>query len=242
MRQRPVAEAGDERPPPPPEGQAGPLTMLEPGPDARETEPESDPLPFRLPDTAVDVVAMAASAGGLRALSQVLSGLLPDFPAAILIVQHIAPTRESLMAHILSLRTGLQVKQAEEGDRLRAGTVFIAPPDRHLLIRADGTISLTLTARVHFVRPSADALFESVAAVFQERAVAVVLTGTGSDGAAGIEAIKAQGGTVIVQEEATSEFAGMPHAAIHTGKADLILPLHAIPNALNALITRGASS
>ena len=87
------------------------------------------------------------------------------------------------MADILSRRTPLQVKQAEEGDRLYPATVYIAPPNRHLLVNADGTLSLSQSELVHFVRPSADLLFESVAASYQDRAIAVVLTGTGSDGA-----------------------------------------------------------
>ena len=83
---------------------------------------------------------------------------------------------------------------------LKPGTVYIAPPNRHLLVKYDGTLTLSQSELVHFVRPSADLLFESVAASFKERAIAVVLTGTGSDGAMGVEAIKKMGGTVIVQE------------------------------------------
>ena len=129
-----------------------------------------------------DVVAMAASAGGLNALSQVLAPLPADFPAAIVLVQHLDPRHRSLMAEILNRRAHLHVEQAEEGKHLKPGTVFIAPPDRHLLVNRDGTLSLTQSELVHFVRPSADLLFESVAASYRDRAIAVVLTGTGSDG------------------------------------------------------------
>ena len=102
-----------------------------------------------------------------------------------------------------------------------------------------GTLSLSQTELVHFVRPSADLLFESVAATSKQRAIAVVLTGTGVDGNMGVRAIKKMGGTVIVQDEQTSEFFGMPFAAIQTGCADFILPLDEIPKALLTLVLRG---
>jgi two-component system chemotaxis response regulator CheB len=140
------------------------------------------------------------------------------------------------MAEILSRRTSLTVKQAEAGDRIERGTVFIAPPDNHLLVNADGTLSLTQTELVHFVRPSADLLFESVAAAYRERAIAVVLTGSGSDGAMGVRAIKKMGGTVIAQDEATSEFFAMPNAAIETGFVDFVLPLDEMAAALVSLV------
>ena len=185
---------------------------------------------------AFDVVALAASAGGLTALSKVLSGLPPDFPASVVVVQHLDPRHRSLMADILSRRTRLKVKQAEEGDRLIPATVYIAPPDRHLLVNPDGTLSLSQSELVHFVRPSADLLFESVAASYRDRAIGVVLSGSGSDGAMGVGAIKKMRGTVIVQDEKTAEFFGMPGAAIQTGGVDFILRLDEIPSALITLV------
>jgi two-component system chemotaxis response regulator CheB len=175
------------------------------------------------------------------ALGQILSALPSEFPAAIVIVQHLDPRHRSLMADILSRRTPLQVKQAQEGDHLTPGTVYIAPPDRHLLVNRDSTLSLTETELVHFVRPSADLLFESVAASFTDRAIAVVLTGTGSDGSMGVQAIKKMGGTVVAQDEKTSEFFGMPGAAIQTGNVDFILPLNEIPSALVTLVMKGGA-
>src|SRR5512143_1462059 len=186
-----------------------------------------------------DVVAIAASAGGLNALGVVLSGLPELFPAAVLIVQHLDPRHPSFMADILKRRTALQVKEAEEGERLKLGTVFIAPPNRHLLVNMDATIALTQTELVHFVRPSADLLFESVAAVFRDRAIAVVLSGSGSDGSMGVSAIKKMGGQVIAQDEQSAEFFGMPRAAIQTGNVDLTLPLAEIPQALIRLVGKG---
>jgi Chemotaxis response regulator containing a CheY-like receiver domain and a methylesterase domain len=114
--------------------------------------------------------------------------------------------------------------------------VYVAPPDRHLLVNDDGTLSLSRTELVNFLRPSADLLFESVAASFKDRAIAVVLTGTGSDGSKGLHAIKKMGGTIISQDEGTSEFFGMPAAAIRTGLVDFVLPLNQIAAALTTLV------
>jgi two-component system, chemotaxis family, protein-glutamate methylesterase/glutaminase len=183
------------------------------------------------------VVAIAASAGGLHALDEILSRLTPDFGAPILVVQHISRRRESVMAKILARKTPLAVKQAEDGERIVPGCVYTAPSDYHLLVRPGGIIALTSTDLVHFVRPSADLLFESVAESFGSRAVAVVATGTGFDGASGVRAIKRSGGVVIVQDELSSEFFGMPGAAIDTGDVDLIVPLDQIAAALTRLIS-----
>jgi two-component system, chemotaxis family, protein-glutamate methylesterase/glutaminase len=188
-----------------------------------------------------EIVALAASAGGLKALTDVLAGLPSSFPAALVVVQHLDRRHRSLMAEILDKRTALGVSEAREGDRLRPGRAFIAPPDRHLLINPDGVLTLSQTELVHFVRPSADLLFESTAAAYRERAIAVVLSGSGRDGAMGVKAIKKMGGTVIVQDEKTSEFFGMPDAARQTGIVDFILPLHEIAPALQTLVN-GAQS
>lgn len=183
------------------------------------------------------VVALCSSAGGLNALSQILSALPVDFPAAITVVQHVSPHHTSMMVDILSRRTQLSVKNAGDGDYLSAGTIYLAPPDHHLLVNSNSSLSLTHSELVHFVRPSCDLLFESVAASFKQQAIAVVLSGTGSDGAMGVRAIKEMGGTVIVQDSKTAEFGGMPAAAINTGVADLVLPLDEIASALVRLVT-----
>ncbi|TMB53268.1 MAG: chemotaxis protein CheB [Deltaproteobacteria bacterium] len=190
-------------------------------------------------DAAFDVVALAASAGGLTALSSVLADLPAGFPAGILVVQHLDPRHRSLMADILSRRTHLEVKQAEDGDRLAGGRVYIAPPNRHLLLNGDGSLSLTQTELVHFVRPSADLLFESVAASYKDRSIAVVLSGSGGDGSMGVKAIKKMGGTVLAQDQRTSEFFGMPGAAIDGGSVDFVLPLEEIAPALVTLVMKG---
>jgi two-component system, chemotaxis family, protein-glutamate methylesterase/glutaminase len=185
--------------------------------------------------SAYEVVALAASAGGLNALTHVLAALPGDFPAALVVVQHLDPRHRSLMAEILGRRTALPVKEAEQGEALQPGRAYMAPPDRHLLVNPDRSLSLTQTELVHFVRPSADLLFESAAASFKERAIAVVLSGSGSDGAMGVRAIKKMGGTVIVQDARNAEFAGMPDAALATGVADFVLALDEIAPALQKL-------
>lgn len=190
---------------------------------------EPRPLPLH-------VVALAASAGGLAALSMVLSGLPADLPAALVVVQHLDPHHESLMPKILERRSALHVKQAEDGEALDHGTVYVAPPNLHLSVNGDDTLSLEQTARIHFLRPSADRLFESVAAVYGSRAVAVVLTGTGKDGSSGIRAVKAGGGVTVAQSPDTAEYPGMPSSAIGTGCVDLILELHEIAPRLIRLI------
>jgi two-component system chemotaxis response regulator CheB len=185
---------------------------------------------------ATDAVLVAASAGGLSALTAVLSELPANFPAGVAIVQHIEPHHRSMLAEILGRSCALPVMQATDGQRFEPGVVHVAPPDHHLLVDADGSLSLTRTELVHFVRPSADLLFESGAASFGRRAIGVVLTGTGSDGSLGVEAIKRRGGTVIAQDEETSDFFGMPGAAIEAGAVDFVLPLGQISDALTSLV------
>lgn len=188
---------------------------------------------------AFDVVACASSAGGLNALSELLSRLPGDFPAAVAVVQHLDRRHRSLVADILARRTKLSVKQAQAGDKLVAGTVYIAPPNRHLLVNPDGRLALADSELVHFLRPSADLLFESVAASFRDRVIGVVLSGTGKDAAMGVTAIKSMGGTVIAQDPKSAEFSGMPAEAIATGNVDFVLPLDEIAEALVTLVMKG---
>lgn len=175
----------------------------------------------------------------MAALSQVLSGLPADFPSPILVVQHLDRHHKSWMAEILTRRVRLDVRQAQGGEVARPGTVYIAPPDRHLLVNPQGVLSLSDAALVRYVRPSADLLFSSLAASFGAQVIAVVLSGTGQDGADGVRDVKQEGGTVIAQDEASSEFFGMPGAAIHTGAVDRVLPLREIAGYLVEL-TRNA--
>ncbi|HEX3155127.1 MAG TPA: chemotaxis protein CheB, partial [Candidatus Angelobacter sp.] len=181
---------------------------------ARQPKKPAETLPYSLRN--FDVVALGASAGGLNALSQVLSGLPISFPSSIVVVQHLAPGHKSWMAHLLGRSTRLKVKQAEHGEILLPGVVYTAPPDEHLLV-GPGKVQLAHSQLVHFSRPSIDLLFESVAGTYGSRSVGVVLSGSGRDGAAGARTIKEAGGITIAQLPETAEFRHMPEAAIETG-------------------------
>lgn len=200
------------------------------------THKQEHTVSAHLPNVAYNVVAIAASWGGIKALSEILSALPADFPAAIVVVQHLSPLYRSYMPELLNRRTPLRVKHAEAGELLRPRTVYIAVPGKHLLVNLDGTLSLSDAAKVNFVRPAANKLFISLATSYKIRAIAVVLTGKQSDGTLGVLAIKKYGGMVLAQDEATSECFDMPKAAIATGKVDFVLPLDAIASTLVSLV------
>ena len=185
------------------------------------------------------IIAMAASAGGLNALSVILGGLPANFPAAIAIVMHLAPEHKSILAEILNSRTHLPVKQAHTGAVLSRGSVFVAPPNHHLSVVKGGRLKLSSSAaeKFHFARPSAEPLFASVAKIYKRRAIAVVLTGGDGDGSFGVQIIKEWGGTVIAQDRPTSQDFSMPETSIKTGDVDFVLPLNAIAPKLIELIS-----
>ena len=187
------------------------------------------------------LVAIASSAGGLRALGLLLAALPPDFRLPVAIVQHVDPNHASALAKILGKRTSLHVKDAELCDKLRPGWVYIAPSNRHIAVNIGGLLVLTQAPPVRYSRPSADVLFESAARNCSGPVIGVVLTGTGSDGSDGARAIRQHGGVVIAQDEKTSEFFGMPHAAIGTGSVDYVLPLDAIADRLLVLTRKEAA-
>jgi two-component system chemotaxis response regulator CheB len=187
------------------------------------------------------VIAMAASVGGLKALSVILGGLPADFPAAIAIVMHVSPHHKSLLAGILNSRSHLVVSEAHTGDRLCPSRVFVAPPNHHLSVAKDGCLKLSSAQaeKIHFARPSAEPLFASVAELYRKNAIAVVLTGGDGDGSFGVQIINEQGGTVIAQDRPTSENFSMPETSIKTGDVDFILPLDDIAPTLIALVWAG---
>ena len=195
------------------------------------TEPETIPAPM-----PHDVVVMAASAGGLDAITTIMKALPGDFPAAIAVVQHRAPEPSTMFEKLVGRSTRLAVRQAQAGDLLRPGTVHVAPPGRHLLIGPGGVLSLSDSPKVRSSRPSADRLFESAAAVFRARVIAVVLTGGDGDGSDGIRAVKRMGGRVVAQDEGSSQVFGMPHSARQTGMVDFVLPIGNIAAQLVAMV------
>jgi two-component system, chemotaxis family, protein-glutamate methylesterase/glutaminase len=183
------------------------------------------------------VVALVTSAGGLDALSQVLAPLPAELPAAVLIVQHQSPDHTSFLAHILNKRTALQVSAARDGDLLVQGMVLVAPPAQHLLVTSEARIGLITSGELPPSRPSADLLLATLAVTCGPRALAVVLTGKGHDAQAGIRAIHHCGGTVLAQDQATSEHFGMPSAAATTGLVDAVLPVQDIARRIYAHVT-----
>ncbi len=175
-----------------------------------------------------DVVALVGSAGAIAAMVDVLGTLPADLDAAVVVLLHLMPDHPSLLAQILARKTELQVREAQEGDALEAGTVYVAPPDLHLLVTAQGMLHLESSPRVHHVRPSADTLLLSLAQAYGKRCFAAVLSGSGSDGADGTLAVHEAGGHVVAQDEATSAHFGMPSAAILAGGVDQVLALEDI--------------
>ena len=190
--------------------------------------------------SAFDVVVIGASAGGVSALAVVLGELPASFPVGIALVLHLSPARPSALIDVLARQTRLRVCWAEEGTRLRPGVVVVAPPDRHLVFQADGTISLAQTPQVHFSRPSVDTMFVSAAQAFGPRTLAVILTANGYDGSDGVAVVHQMGGVVIAQDEASSEYFSMPHQAIASGGVSFVLPLVGIAPALERLVSLGA--
>jgi two-component system chemotaxis response regulator CheB len=195
--------------------------------------------PHAQPRLATRVIAVVSSAGGIAALSKMLGELPRDLPAAVLVVQHLLASRPSHLAEILGWHTALTVEEARSGCYPRHGTVYVAPSNAHLLVRADRRLQLSHLPPLHFCRPSGDRLFESLATSFGPQAIAVILTGTGRDGAAGAQLLRRHGGTVIVQDPPTAEFLGMPKAALEAGAVDRVLPLGEIARALESLAGSG---
>jgi two-component system, chemotaxis family, protein-glutamate methylesterase/glutaminase len=191
--------------------------------------------PLRFP-----VVALVTSAGGLDALTRVLAPLPADLPAAVLVAQHLDPDRMSHLTAILAERTALRVGEAVDGDELVPGVALVVPAARHLLVTSAARIGLLDTGDLPPARPSADLLLATLAVTCGPRALAVVLTGKGSDAQAGIRAIAHCGGTVFAQDEGTSAHFGMPGAAIGTGLVHAVLPLAGIAEAIRRHVDRHA--
>ena len=184
------------------------------------------------------VVAIGASVGGLGALRTIFSDLPADFGGAIMVAHHRGLTStESYLSYLglLQGRTSLRVIEAAHGEKLRGGVVYVAPLGRHIEVCRDGTVYTDRSERLATVRPSIDLLFETVAACYGDRAIGVVLSGTGRDGAEGVQAIRGRGGFVIAQDRGSSTEFGMPCSAIETRRVDLVLPLRHIGFALRTL-------
>lgn len=179
-------------------------------------------------------IAIGASAGGFNALKTILTQLKVDLAATIVIVQHTSPNSGDYMSKHLDSVSKLKVKEAEEKEKLKPGTAYIAPPNYHLLVEYDETLSLSVDERVNYSRPSIDVLFETASDVFGSALIGIVLTGASSDGSAGLKRIKDAGGLTVVQDPSSAEVSTMPEAAIAAvGKPDHILSPEDIAKLLN---------
>lgn len=194
-------------------------------------------------EPAFDLIVIAASAGGVQALQDVLSGLPADFPVPICVVQHRSLRTPDLLPGVLGRRTRLKVKRSAPGERMEAGTVYLAPVDAHLMINPDLTLALKDGTRIRHVLSSANPLFTTAAKATGKGTIGVVLTGNDSDATDGVQAIKQEGGLVIAQDRSTAQHFGMPGSAIQTGAVDYVLPLDRIGPALMDLVHgRGVAS
>ena len=178
--------------------------------------------------TGHDVIVIGASAGGVQALSHLVSDLPADFPAAVLIVLHLARFGTSAMPAILGRAGVLPTGHPQDGEKLLAGRIYIAPPDHHMLLE-DGHIRLSRAPTENGHRPAIDVLFRSAAYAYRNRVVGVVLTGNLDDGTAGLAEIKSCGGIAIVQDPEDADYSGMPSSALAHVEVDHVLALSAIP-------------
>lgn len=181
------------------------------------------------------LVAVGASYGGLQAMSMLLDGIPAAFGAALVFVQHRSKDSDETLVNVLQEHSRLPVQEAEDKLPIRAGRVYVAPPDYHLLVDAE-TFALSTEAPVAYSRPSIDVFLESASEAFGDRVVGVVLTGANADGARGLLAVKQAGGYAIAQDPDTAVSPAMPRAAIAAVAVDDVLPLERIASRLLELV------
>ena len=188
-------------------------------------------------EPAPSLVVVGASAGGVEALTTLAAGLPDDLAAAVCVVLHLPAGADSRLAHILSRAGRLPAVQALGGETLERGRIFVAPPDRHLVVR--GTQALVVRGpHENGLRPSIDTLFRSAAVAYGARTVAVILSGSRDDGVAGASAVGRRGGCVFVQDPAGAPFPGMPAETISRDHPDRVLPLDDLAGAIAAAVQR----
>jgi len=185
------------------------------------------------------LVVIGCSTGGPGALHQIIPRLPADLPAGVLVVQHMPPGFTRSLAQRLDELSPIAVKEAQAGDRVRAGQVLVAPGGYHMTVDADGRIGLDQGPPVHGVRPAVDVTFDSVLPVWKERLVGVILTGMGYDGAKGMARLKKAGGWTIVEDASTCVVYGMPRVVVEMGAAQEVLPVHSIAEAITRAVGEG---
>lgn len=181
------------------------------------------------------IVGIGASAGGLEAITQLIGHLKPDLPCAFVVLQHLSPSYRSMMVEILGRETPLKVKEAAHGDIPQAGTIYVVPANTNAIYK-EGRLQLTAAPPEVVPKPSINQFLISLAAEEGDAAVGIVLSGTGSDGVAGLRAIQAAGGFTLVQKPETAKYDGMPRAAIEAGVVDHILAPEEIAQRLPQLL------
>jgi two-component system chemotaxis response regulator CheB len=200
----------------------------EPGPSADGRDAPSTERRARRAGGRIDVVAIGCSTGGANAITSVLTGLRGDFAVPILVTQHMPPRFTRLLARRLDRTCPLPVHEGRTGQIVERGHVYVAPGDFHMEARRDGARVRLLLHRgppENSCRPSVDAMIRSVAAAYGPSVLGVILTGMGQDGLRGCELVRAGGGQVVVQDEASSVVWGMPGAVATAGLADAVVPL-----------------
>lgn len=183
----------------------------------------------------VDAVVIGASAGGIDALSALLPALRVGTAAAVLVVLHTPRQRPSLLADILKHKCALPVREAVDKEPVEAGTVYLAPPDYHLLVDAGPCIALSIDEPIHYSRPSIDPLFESAADVYRQRLLGIILSGANDDGASGLAAVHRAGGMTWVQDPVTAPSPTMIRAALALTPSATVLTLAQMCKQLSAL-------
>jgi two-component system chemotaxis response regulator CheB len=182
----------------------------------------------------VKLIAIGGSAGALHVILDLLSPLGPGFPIPLLIILHRAGPIESGMEELLAAKTRMRSKEVDEKEPLLPGTVYICPPDYHVLIEKDHSLSLDYSERVNFSRPSIDVSFRSAADVYGDELICVLLSGGNSDGAGGLNYAKDRGAMTIVQDPETAEVSYMPHYAIAHARVDFVLKPEEMPGIIFA--------
>lgn len=175
-----------------------------------------------------ELIVIGGSLGGMEAISSLLSILPADYALPIIIVLHRLKNVKSPLIELLSLKTRLKVKEADEKEKLEPGVAYIAPANYHLLVESDKTLSLCISEVVNYSRPSLDVIFESVASVYKDKVIGILLTGANEDGGEGLKSITLAGGLTVVQDPSTATSPVMPMAAIKRFKPDYILDIEGI--------------
>jgi two-component system, chemotaxis family, protein-glutamate methylesterase/glutaminase len=177
-------------------------------------------------------VVIGASAGGMKAIRKLLEELPETFMLPVIIVEHLSPRSENYWIKVLKKECKIAVKEADEKEKIKKSTVYVAPPGYHLLVEKDFTFTLTSDERVNYSRPSIDVLFETASDAYKNTLVGIILTGANADGAEGLKKIKKAGGLTIVQSPETAEVDAMPLAAIKRAKPDYVLDIKEIADLL----------